>query len=152
MNIRLNARRTKGFTLVEVILSVVIIGIAAAGLISCFSGSFFVMRMARENQRATQVLVERAEAIRVFNWTQMTNGSLPGAFTDYFDPSFSQYGGSEGCTYYGTVTTNPVSFSSSYNNDLMQITLTVKWTTDGVPRSRTLNTIYALNGSENYVY
>lgn len=156
MKIGIAANKAKSFrlafTLIEVIMAVVIIGIAAAGLIGCFSGSFFVMRMARENQRATQVLIERAEAIRVFTWNDMTNGNLPGAFTDYFDPSFSQFGGSAGVTYYGTVTTNAPAFSTSYNNNMMMVTLQVKWTTDGVGRSRTLSTIYSLNGAENYVY
>jgi prepilin-type N-terminal cleavage/methylation domain-containing protein len=156
MNIRVNARKAKAFTsaftLIEVIMSVVIIGIAAAGLIACFTGSFFVMRMARENQRATQVLIERAEAIRVFTWTDMTNGNLPSTFTDYFDPSYAQFGGQEGVTYNGTVTTGSVPFSTSYNTNMLLVTLTVNWTTDGVNRSRTLKTIYSFNGSENYVY
>src|SRR5579862_4585143 len=153
MRIKLNAQ-TAAFTLVEVIMAVVIVTIAATGLVASLTGSLLVMRMARENQRATQVLIERAEAIRVFNWTQMTNGSLPTNFTDYFDPSYTNYGGYEGVVYRGTGTTNAVSFSPvpSYSANLLQITLPVNWTTGGINRSRSLNTIYALNGSENYVY
>src|SRR5579871_1876217 len=129
MKIKRNLPDAKAFTLVEVILAATIIGIAAAGLMGCFTGSFFIMRMARENQRATQVLMERAEALRVFTWTQMTNGSLSSSFTDYFDPSYTNYGGYEGVTYHGTITTNSPPFSTSYNNNLLQINLSVTWTT-----------------------
>lgn len=151
MNIRLNPGKAKAFTLVEVILSVTIIGIAAAGLIGGITGSFFVMRMARENQRATQVMMERAEALRVFSWTQITNGSIPPTFTDWYMGNSN----SPGAVYYGTITITNVPFTcstSSYNTNMYEVDIGVTWTTDGVTRSRTMSTYVARDGMQNYVY
>lgn len=150
MNIRLSPGKAKAFTLIEVILSVTIIGIAAAGLMGGITGSFFVMRMARENQRATQVMLERAEALRVFSWTQITNGSLPTTFTDWYMTN-----GGPGAVYSGTITITNVPFScstSSYNTNMYEIDINVTWTTDGVNRSRTMSTYVARDGMQNYVY
>ena len=154
MNIKAKANRSKAFTIVEVIISMTIIGIAASGLMAAITGSFLVMRMARENQRATQVLMDRAEALRVFNWTEVTNGSLPSYFTDYFNPSITN--APEGVTYYGAITVTNVAFSGTtpaYGaTHMRQINLSVTWNTKGIQRTRTFSTYVACDGMENYVY
>jgi prepilin-type N-terminal cleavage/methylation domain-containing protein len=157
MKIRRNLPNAKAFTLVEVILSLTIMGIAGAGLMACFTGSFCVMRMARENQRATQVLMERAEALRVFSWTQVTNtsvtngvNSLPTSFTDYYTPTTN--GAGIGAVYRGTISNFVPTWASSYQTNMREIDLSVKWTTDGITRTRTLTTYVARDGMQNYVY
>jgi prepilin-type N-terminal cleavage/methylation domain-containing protein len=157
MNIRRNLGKAKAFTLVEVILAVTIIGIAAAGLMGCFTGSFMVMRMARENQRATQIMMERAEALRVFSWTEITNtgttngiGSLPTRFTDWYTPTNAT--GGIGAVYAGYITNSVPSLSVGYQTNMRQIDITVVWTTDGVTRSRNLTTYVCRDGLQNYVY
>jgi prepilin-type N-terminal cleavage/methylation domain-containing protein len=160
MKIRRNLRNAKAFTLVEVILSVTIIGIAAAGLMACFTGSFCVMRMARENQRATQILMERAEALRVFSWAEITNTvvssnglkTLPTSFTDWYIPTNGT--GGIGAVYTGHITNITPSWSggASYLTNMREIDINVTWTTDGIARSRTLTTYVARDGVQNYVY
>src|ERR1043165_9873765 len=98
---RAAARHNKAFTLAEVIVSVAVVAIGALGLMGCFNFSFFVMQMARENQRATQIILEKAEAIRLCNWDQVnTSGFIPPTFTDYYDPISTN--GSQGVVYNGT--------------------------------------------------
>ncbi len=153
MNLKLKPRKTGGFTLVEVIMSFAIMGVAATGLIACFTGSFFVMQFARENQRATQVMIERAEAIRAFKFTDLTNGNVPPTFTNYYYETDNNT--HEGCTYHGTVSIDPISSWSTadrYETNMLQVTIGVTWTSKGVPRSRMLKTYVAYNGIQNYVY
>src|SRR5881392_1629555 len=104
MNIRLaNKPRQAATTLVDVILAVGIIAIMSGGMIGSITYGFYVMQMARENQRATQIILERIEAIRLYNWDQVTDPTfIPATFTDVYDPQ--AVSSAQGVVYSGTVT------------------------------------------------
>jgi type II secretory pathway pseudopilin PulG len=145
------SRSLKAFTLAEVVMSILIVNIAATGLMGCFKYAYFVTALARENQRATQVMLERTEAIRLCSWDQVrSNGFIPTTFTDYFDPTAAS--GSRGTTYNGTVSVTSFPFSTSYRDNMRQLTLTVTWQTGSVIRARTNVTYIAKDGIQNYVY
>src|SRR6267142_1688877 len=99
MNIRCVKRRFEAATtLVDVILAVGIIAIMSGGMIGSITYGFYVMEMARENQRATQIILERIEAIRLYNWSQVKDPTfIPSTFTDVYDPQASS--GSQGTVY-----------------------------------------------------
>src|SRR3954447_21728533 len=102
-------------TLAEVVVSVAIVGITAIGVVGSLSYGFFVMQLARENQRATQILLEKVETLRLYNWSQVTsNGFIPTAFTNYYDPQAAS--GSQGVAYTGTVaiTSSPFNDAAGY--------------------------------------
>jgi hypothetical protein len=142
---------TSAYTLAEILICVLIINIGAAGLMGCFKYAFFVTRLFRENQRATQVMLERAEAIRLCSWDQVrSNGFIPPAFTDYFDPTATN--GSSGVVYSGTVAIAAFPYNTSYKDNMRQLTLTVQWTSDTIQRRRTNVTYIAKDGIQNYVY
>lgn len=143
-------RRLAAFTLAEVVISAGILAISAAGLMGSFRYAFFAMKMARENQRATQIVLERAEAIRCFNWDVLVSGNnVPQTFTEYYDPTETN---SMGTVYSGTVAIAPVPFTASYSTNMRQMTITVNWTTAGINRSRTNVTYVSRDGVQNYVY
>ncbi len=142
---------TSAYTLAEILICVLIINIGAAGLMGCFKYAFFVTRLFRENQRATQVMLERAEAIRLCSWDQVrANGFIPPTFTDYFDPTAAN--GSSGVVYSGTVAIVSFPYNTSYKDNMRQLTLTVQWTSDSIKRARTNVTYIAKDGIQNYVY
>jgi prepilin-type N-terminal cleavage/methylation domain-containing protein len=146
-------RKARAFTLVEVVISVAILGIAAAGLMGCLNYAFFVMKMARENLRATQIMLERAEAIRLWRWDRMISGpaNVPPTFTENYDPT----PGTEhpGVTYSGTVSIDPFPDNTvGYAASMKQITITLQWKTGNVTRNRTNVTYVAKDGIQNYVY
>ena len=60
------AKGSAAFTLVEVVISVLVIAIGSAGLMSCIGYGFKSIQRIRENQRATQIILEKAETIRLF--------------------------------------------------------------------------------------
>src|SRR5260221_2759122 len=102
MRIYPSKKRNRAMTLIEVVLATGIISITGAGVIGSVNYGLFIMRVARENQRATQVMLEKLEAIRLYNWSQVTNpGFIPSSFTAPYDPTAAV--SSQGTTYYGTM-------------------------------------------------
>jgi type II secretory pathway pseudopilin PulG len=155
MRIRLSPRINFGVTLVEVIMATGIIAITAAGVISSINYGLCVMRIARENQRATQVMLEKLEAIRLYSWEQVTNaGFIPSSFTAAYDPT--SVGTRQGTTYFGTMSvTAPVFVGTTpnYSASLRQFSVTLSWTNaGGIRHGRSLSTYVAQNGVQNYVY
>ena len=140
----------KAFTVAEALVSVLIVTIGAAGLMGCFSYAFFVTQMTRENQRATQIMLERTEAIRLCNWDQViTPGFIPASFTDYYNPTTH---GATGTVYRGSVAITAFPYATSYAPNMRQLTMTVNWQTGRISRSRTNITNIARDGIQNYVY
>jgi prepilin-type N-terminal cleavage/methylation domain-containing protein len=61
------------FTLVELVVAMAVIGVVVVSLYGGITSGISSVRMARENLRATQILVEKTEAIRLYRWDQITN-------------------------------------------------------------------------------
>ena len=150
MRILLHKNSQKGVTLVDVVMAIGVLGVMASGVFGCFRYSFFTLQLVRENQRATQVILEKVETIRLYSWDQInSNGFIPPSFSDVYDPSTSN---ACGVTYSGTVSVASCPLGSSYATNMRQLTVTLNWTTRDVPHSRSLTTYIAKDGIQNYVY
>ncbi len=131
-------------------VSVGVIGILFISLYAAFSASFTVIRVARENLRATQILVQKTETLRLYTWDQLRNPA-------YFPPTFSTNSAALGVTYYGTATlTTPTNLGTpSYLTNMRTVTLSLRWT-NGIgspkPHLRELQTQSARWGLQNYVF
>jgi prepilin-type N-terminal cleavage/methylation domain-containing protein len=80
-------RMQRGFSLVEVVIAMAIVGVSAFALLSGISSGMLTMQMARENVRATQIMVERTETLRLYSWDQLnTTNFIQTAFTESYDP------------------------------------------------------------------
>jgi len=122
------------------------------GIISSINYGLFMMRLARENARATQIILEKLETIRLYSWTEVTNvGYVPTTFTDVYDPQAPA--NQQGAVYNGTMTVSNVNFSSTYTDGMRQFTVTLQWVTAGrINHNRTMSTYVAKDGLQNYVY
>ena len=153
MRIRCSRRPESGMSLVDVIMAVALLGVMAGGIFGSFRYGFFSLQLLRENQRATQILLEKVETIRLYSWDQVnTPGFIPTNLpTEYYDPQAPA--GAQGVAYNGTLSapTN-VPFSTSYSANLRQLTITLNWTTGNIPHTRRLTTYIAKDGLQNYVY
>ena len=138
------------FTLVEVMVGVIILAVGVASLYLGFSQGFAVIQMARENLRATQILQEKMETIRLFDWSQVTTGPSTTDFTAQFYPLAAA--GNQGITYSGTriITNAPV--TESYSNDMRLIIFQLTWTSGNVQRQREMSTMVSQYGLHNYVF
>jgi type II secretory pathway pseudopilin PulG len=142
-------RKLAAFSIVEVTVGMGVVGTSMAALFSGFTAGFFTMQMARENLRATQIMLEKTETLRLYSWDQITTpGFIPATFTNTYDPNSQN----KGVVYAGTLTVANAPISSSYSNNMKQVTVTVNWTTGSLNRSRTLTTYVARNGLQSYIY
>ena len=94
-----------------------ITGIVVTALYAGINSGFYSVRLARENLRATEILLDKMEAVRVCTWDQInSNGFILPAFTALYcpaTPSSSPGGGTHsvetnGLVYNGTIVVKPV--------------------------------------------
>lgn len=140
----------RAFTLVEVLVTVAIIGTSFVSLYSGISMGFAIVNVARENLRATQVLQEKMETFRLYNWDQInTSGFIPATFAEPFYPKNPT---NSGIVYTGTAVVTNAPITESYSNDLRMVVLSVRWTSGNVVRQREMRTFISRYGLQNYLY
>ena len=113
----------QAFTLTEVIMASTILSICAAGIMAAFASGFHIVGMTQENQRATQVLVEATEIVRLYSWDQLhTPGFVPTKFTEYYVPSDKG-----GVDYTGSIpiASAPSEMPASYRDNVKFLTVTI---------------------------
>jgi hypothetical protein len=105
--------------------------------------------------RATQILMQKAEGIRLCSWSQLTNTI---SFTERYDP-LGTTNSTAGTVYSGTLSTNAASSipdTASYKNNMRLVTITVYWTNYNhktpVVHSRQMQTQAARYGLQNYLW
>lgn len=149
-----------GFTLVEVMVSIAIAGITVGVLFAGFSQGYSILRNTRDDLRATQILMQKTEAFRLFTWAQLAN--CPTTFTEYYNPS-GLTNDSTGTIFYGTI--NPVgvatnipdnSVTALYKTNVHLITITLNWTNafsgKDLAHRRQMLTLNAIDGMQNYLF
>lgn len=147
-------RAVIAFSLVEVLVSVAVITILFVSLYSGISSGFGFVQLARENLRATQILQERMETIRLYNWDQINTANfIPASFTEAFYSTNANNAANAGdFVYTGTVAVASTSLTENYSTNMRMVTVTLNWTSGRVPRTRQAVTFVARNGLQNYIY
>lgn len=140
------------FTLPEVLIAAGLVGFTGLALFVGFRQSFNLVEADRENLRATQILQEKMEMIRLYSWDQVTNaGYIPTTFTDTFDPTAGT--NNTGVTYTGTVIVTNAPIGATYSNDLRLVNIRLSWTnTGGTAHTREMTTFVSHYGLQNYIY
>ena len=137
--------------MIEVLVAVVVLAIMFVSLYSGFSAGFAVIQLARENLRATQILQEKMETIRLYNWEQInTPGFIPTNFVDTFYAAGTNTAGS--MSYTGRVTIARPVITEAYSNELKTVRIQLQWVSAGVLRNREMQTLVTRNGLQNYIY
>lgn len=141
-------RRIAAFTLMEAIFGVVVVGIVFVALYTGIANGFQTLATSQQDLRATQIMVDKFEGLRLYSWDQLTkSGFIPNAFVTRFAPGSKQ----PGIVYTGTVQISPVT-GHPYAADLRAVTITLSWTTHGRSRTQTLTSYIARYGLQNYIY
>ena len=152
MRILCRKQSESGTTLSEVLIATGILGLSIAGILAAIFSGFFIVERVRENQRATQIMLEKVETIRLYNWSQVNStGFIPTTFTAPYDPQ--KPAGQQGLTYRGSFTIAPFPHATNYKDNMRMVTVTLSWTSArNLARSRTFSTYIAEDGVQNYVY
>ena len=126
-----------------------VLGIVTFALYAGINLGFVTVQHARDNLRATQVLTEKMEVVRLCTFDQLTTaGYLPTNFTaSYYEGNTT----TNGTVFSGTLSVVNTGLAVNYSNDLRLVTVTVSWQTKGLSRSRQLSTFASRNGIQNYV-
>ena len=160
-------------TLMETLLAMGIVALMAGTLYSGLVWGMSEVKMAQEDLRATQVMMEKLEVLRAYTWSQLSPVADPDELedpTDPFDPedphtveddpvynvsvptTFSApvvAGTTNGPLFNGTISFEPAPVSEAYSNSLIMVKVSLSWQSGSHTRSRTMKTFFAQFGMQN---
>jgi prepilin-type N-terminal cleavage/methylation domain-containing protein len=147
-NLRCQARNLTAFSLIEVLFSVVIVGVLVVALYSALASAIPMVRSCQENETVTQILSEKLDTIRLYNWTQINdNRFLPTNFVAGKDPL-----NTNSTAYYkGTISIVEAPISEGYRSNLLQVTVKVDWLSGWRPQSQSMVTYVSKYGLQTYI-
>ncbi len=148
------------YTLAEVSVATLLLSTLVVSLYAGMSAGLAYTAMVREELRATQVMLERLEGIRLYNWDQInSNGFVPPTFTAYYFPNPTNPATGSGVLYTGSITIRPVSWNNPppYADHLREVVVRIGWQTglgQGRPqvREREMRTLVSRYGLQNYIF
>jgi hypothetical protein len=149
-----------GFGLVDALFAMVMAGVMFLALYAGLAFGFKVIKFARENTRATQIMLEKMETVRLYTWTQLTNtGFVP---TNKFTVPYYAVGTNDSGSllYTGQVVIaasdlrgpDGAPCTASYASNMRKVTIKLEWCPSGLLRSREMSTYVSRNGMQTYVY
>ena len=154
-----NARAAySAFTLTEMVVSAAIMGVVFLALYTGIAHAYISIGRTREDLRATQILLEKSELLRLYNWSQVTTTAFPNFTVSYYPTT---NGEAEGVSYTGTFKVSTLTASTvqdpklkteNYADDMRVVTITLNWKTGNLSRQRSWSTLVAAKGVQNYVY
>jgi hypothetical protein len=135
--------RSLGMTIHELIMALAIGSIAFVSLYSGIAHGFGSVERARYKLRATQILLERFEVIRLYNWSQVNEpGFVPQTFTETY----------AGVTYQGSVTVMASDVHPAYTNTMRMVVGEITWAIRGSTNQQRMETFISEHGVQNYLY
>lgn len=142
-----------GFTLIETIVATCIAAIVLPTIYASLATGFAMIKAAREDLRATQVILQRMEAIRLSSYKALQDpAAYPASVTEYYSES-GKTNGNGGVPYTVTYTwaPGPASLPPSYRTNVLVVTVAASWKSGNVQRSRSMQTYVARYGIRRYV-
>jgi Tfp pilus assembly protein PilV len=137
----------RAFSLIEVMFGAMIISVVFISLYVGIGQGFGVIQVARENLRATQIMQEQVEILRILNWDKITTNASPWNFTASFYPANLT---NQGVTYTGRIDLTNAPVSATYAADVRLAIVSLSWTSGTAPRQRELRTLVSRYGLHNY--
>src|SRR5881409_3498524 len=131
-------RLPQAFTVLELVVAMALIGLIVLAVYAAITSGMGTVRMARENLRATQILLDKMEVIRLYDWDQLNTNFIPSTFIVNYDATTPST--NSGVLFYGTVSLAPSGAGTSYADDMKLVTVRLNWKTGQIARSRQSST------------
>ena len=159
--------RLLGFSLIEVVIAMSVIGITFIALYGALTSCLLVVQASREDLRATQIMVELMDTLRLYNWTQVTDPAFsPKTYNLYYDSAGTTNGTGGGTLYECVMTVTDGPGALDYSDDMKTVSLEINWVTHGrLPNpkanlnaargqlhTRTFTSFVTRHGLQSYVY
>jgi prepilin-type N-terminal cleavage/methylation domain-containing protein len=146
-------KASRGFTLVETVVAMLVGATILSANYLSFAAGFAIVAVTREDLRASQIMIQRMEAIRLASYGQLTNAAkYPPSATQYYDEK-GQTNGNGGVAYTVTHQTATAlgNLPFSYRSNVTEVTVGVSWKSGTTTRTRSMRSYIARYGVENYV-
>lgn len=143
-----------GFTIVETMMAVTLAAITLSALYACFASGWSLIRVTSQDLRATQILLQRLERIRLCDYSKLGDATLnPSTSTEYFDPKDQSNGGGGVLYTINCAITVPGSGSlpAAYRTNMSLVTVDAWWTNGTQVFNRSMQTYVARDGMQSYV-
>jgi len=151
-------RRQTAFFLLEATIGMALLGLVFMALYTGLVTTTFSVQLSRENLRATQILGEKLDTIRLYGWKKIIVDDpyyiqrglvdLP-VYSD--DPS--QPGNDATSRVFDVeVFVEDAPIEEPYAIDMRMITVKLTWQTGKMNRTRTMSTLVSKYGLYKYVY
>jgi prepilin-type N-terminal cleavage/methylation domain-containing protein len=139
-----------GFTLVEVLVGVVLLAVMFTVFYVGITAGFAMIQLARENLRATQILQEKTETLRLLTWEDLQRMQR-----SMREPFYAPGSDLESSLNYDLQVeipdTSPIQ-DASYAPDIKLVRVEATWMSGGVERRRSMSTYVSRYGLHRYRY
>lgn len=139
-----------GFTLVEVLVGVVLLAVMFTVFYVGITAGFGMIQLARENLRATQILQEKTETLRLLTWEDLQQMQR-----SMMEPFYAPGSDMESSLNYDLRVeipdTSPIQ-DASYAPDIKLVRVEATWMSGGVERRRSMSTYVSRYGLHRYRY
>lgn len=136
----------------ELVVASGVIGVMFAALLSGLTSSVTNVQFGREQMRATQIMVEKLDTIRLYAWDELNTTYVPATFTESFSPGSNyKQGLGRGAAYQGTVSITNAPVTEPYGPALKQVTVSLAWQSGKRKVQSQMTTLVAQYGLQNYI-
>jgi hypothetical protein len=126
-----------------------VVGVLVMALYGTMAQSVKMVRLCQENERVNQLMSEKMDTIRLYNWVQATNlnGFVPTNFIIGIDPLVTN----SRAYYTGVISIAQAPLTETYKSNLLQVTVRVDWVSGSRPQTRSMDTFIAKYGLQSYI-
>jgi len=147
--------RKTAFFLLEAVIGMALLGLVFMAMYTGLVTTTFSVQLSRENLRATQLMAEKLDTIRLYGWKKIVDDPFYLRWTDvpvYPDDPSKAGNDATPRVFRGEILVEPAPITEAYAADMAMITVRVMWTTGKLNRTRTMSTLVSKNGLFRYVY
>ena len=143
-------QRNSAFTLIETVVASFLAAVMLPAIYASTAAGFAMVQVTRENLRATQIIVQRMEAIRLSPYKFIQDpSSFPTNSTEYFCANGKTNGAAYAVTY--NWQPGPTSLPPSYRTNMLLVTVTASWASGNAQRTRSMQSYVARYGIQRFV-